>query len=199
MTLTDNIKARSIAARAKAMILSPRSEWDGINIEPVTVRSLFTGYVIYLAAIPAICTFIGQLVFTGALWHPSRMSPLGLVVSAILDYAFTLASVYALGVIIEQLAPFFGGTKDRIQAMKISAFFPTAWWLAGVFAIVPQLALLRLLGLFSLFVLWLGLPKLMRAPPEKALLYTLCVIVSAIVLGMIVSIIAGMAMVSTLA
>ena len=126
------------------------------------------------------------------------MSPIGAIVTAILTYALGLASVYAMGLIIDYAAPYFGGTKDRIQAMKLSAFFPTASWLVGVFALVPALAPLRILGLFSLFVLWLGLAKLMRVPQDKSLVYFLVVIVCAIILFMLVAIIASMAAVSTL-
>ncbi len=198
MTMTDSARMRGLTARARAMILRPRSEWEAIAGEPADVRGLYLKYVVYLAAIPPVCAFIGQLLFAGGLWRATRVSPVGLLVSAILDYAFTLAAVYVLGLIIDGIAPFFGARRDRIQAMKVAAFFPTAWWLAGVFALVPMLAPLRLLGLFSLFVLWLGLPRLMRAPEDKALLYTLSVVVCAIVLAMLVSIVVGFAAVSML-
>ena len=51
MSLIDRAKGHSIATRAKAMILHPRSEWEVIEGEPATVRQLFMSYVIYLAAI----------------------------------------------------------------------------------------------------------------------------------------------------
>lgn len=198
MSLTDRAKAHSITTRAKAMILHPRSEWDVIAGEPATVRQLFTSYVMYLAAIPPVCAFIGNLVFTASLWGQTHRSPIGLLIQAVLSYALSLASVYVMGLIIDALAPTFGGTRDRIQAMKLSAYFPTASWLAGVFGLIPALSPLEILGLYSLFVLWLGLPRLMKVAEDKALIYTLCIIACALVLWMIVAVIAGMAAMSTM-
>jgi hypothetical protein len=186
MSLTDSVKMRGVTDRAKAMILHPRSEWDVIAGEATTVRGLFTGYVMYLAAIPPICMVIGTLVFGLFGRHGSL---LGALVGGIIEYAFTIAGVYLMGLIIEFAAPYFGGTKDRIQAMKVSAYFPTAVWLIGVVGLIPPLGPLRLLGLYSLFILYLGLPKLMRTAEDKGLIYTLVVIVSSLIVWMVIGLV----------
>ena len=55
----------------------------------------------------------------------------------------------------------------------------------------PGLRFLGILGLYSLFLLYLGLPTLMKVPQEKALSYTVVVIVAAIVLFMVIGLVAG--------
>lgn len=194
MTVLDNARMRGIGARAKALILHPRSEWELIATEVATVRSLYVGYVVILAAIPAVAGLVGDLVFGfGGFGHIYHISIIGIVVAAIIGYALNLGAVYVMGLIIEAAAPYFGGTKDRMQAMKVAAFFPTASWLAGIFRLIPQLAPLQILGLYSLFILWLGLPKLMNVAEDKALLYTVTVIVVAIVVTTVISVAVGMA------
>jgi hypothetical protein len=47
------------------------------------------------------------------------------------------------------------------------------------------------LGLYSLYLLYLGLPVLMKSPREKAMAYTAVVILAAIVLFMVIGVIAG--------
>jgi hypothetical protein len=70
--------------------------------------------------------------------------------------------------------------------MKVSAYAPTAAWLAGVFNIIPALAILGILGLYSLYLLHTGIAALMKPPADKALIYTIAVIVCAIILWVII-------------
>lgn len=187
MSLTDNPQLRSVVARAKGLILKPVAEWEAIAVEPATVRELFTGYVMILAAIPPVCATIGGIIFGyGSLWWAYHPSPLSLLISGLLQYGLGLVGVYVMGLIIDAFAASFGGTKDRIQAMKVAAYFPTAFWLVGVFGLIPALSLLTILGLYSLYLLYLGLPKLMRVPADKALVYTIMVIVAAIVVEAVI-------------
>lgn len=190
MTLTDTPKTRAIADRAKALIVRPRSEWEVIEREPATIRQLYTRYVMILAAIPPICTVIGAVV--AGIFQSVHYSVVGTMVAALIDYALTLGMVYVIGIAIENVSPYFGGVKDRMQAMKVAAYFPTALWLAGVFAIVPVLAPLQVVGLYSLFILWQGLPRLMKVAEDKALVFTLVVILVALVAIIVVRAIAGM-------
>jgi hypothetical protein len=64
-------------------------------------------------------------------------------------------------------------------------------WVAGIFALIPGLRLLTILGLYSLYLLYLGLPVLMKAPREKAMGYTAVVVLAAIVLFVIIAMVAG--------
>jgi hypothetical protein len=73
-----------------------------------------------------------------------------------------------------------------MQAFKVAAFAPVATWLAGAFHLLPALSILGLLGLYSLYLLYLGLPRLMKTPPEKAMPYTIVVIIVGIVISLIV-------------
>ena len=149
----------NLISRATGMLLRPSPTWDEIEREPATIASLYTGYVMILAAIPAVCTLIASLLFTGGL-----VGPVWAISMAVVNYVLSLASVAVLALIIENLAPSFGGTKDRIQAFKVAAYAPTASWVAGVFALIPLLGVLGLIAgaIYSLFLLWKGLPKLMK-------------------------------------
>ncbi len=203
MSLTDeqSAKMKGIAARARALLLTPASEWAVIDAEPATVRGLYTNYVMIMAAIPAICSVIGGIVFSGfgSQWSGISLSPLTAVVTGIISYVLSLASVYVMGLLIEAIAPSFGGPRgQRMQAMKVAAYFPTAAWLAGVFNLIPALAILTILGLYSLYLLYLGLPRLMKVAQDKALVFTLVVILAAIVVEVLIAVLGGAARVSLL-
>lgn len=180
--------ASGIIQRAKDILLKPKETWPAIAAEPATVQSIYVPYVLVLAAIGPIAQFVGGQLFgisiLGVTYHP----PLGsALVSALLSYGLTLATVYVLALVIDGLAPSFGGQKDQVQALKVSAYAATAGWVGGIFGLLPALAIIGVLfGLYSLYLLYLGLPVLMKAPQDKALGYTVVVIIVAVVLFLIV-------------
>lgn len=179
----------SLMERAKKIVLQPKTEWPVIDAEQTTTGALYTGYIIPLAAIGPIASIIGWSVFGMSLpFLGSFRIPIAYAVrAAVVSYIAGLIGVYVLALIIDALAPTFGGQKNQIQALKVAAYSATAAWLAGIFSIFPALAILGLVGLYSLYLLFLGLPVLMKAPEDKAMGYTVVVILCAIVLGILVS------------
>lgn len=176
-----------LVERVKSILLKPSATWDVIDGEPATIGGLYRGYVIPLALIPAVAGLIGAIVFGfGAFGITFKPPILSAVLGAAVGFGATLLGVYLLALIIDGLAPTFGGEKNRIQAFKVAAYAGTASWVAGIFEIYPPLGILGLLGLYSLFLLFKGLPRLMKTPEDKAMPYTIVVIIAALVLGIIV-------------
>ena len=73
-------------------------------------------------------------------------------------------------------------------------FAPTAAWIAGVAIIVPVIGwIVALAGaIYSLYVYYLGGPVVMRVPQDKALVFTIAIVVAAIVLHFLIGFIATM-------
>lgn len=188
----------NILQRAKDMIVKPKETWAAIDGEAATVQSLYVPYVLILAAIGPLAHLIGGQVFGYTFLtitvHPSLGNA---IVSALLSYGLTLVGVYVVALVIDALAPTFGGQKNPIQALKVAVYSATAGWLSGIFAVIPALAILGLLGLYSLYLLYLGLPRLMKAPEDKALGYTVVVVVVAAIAFLIIAAVVGMATVQT--
>jgi Yip1 domain len=181
----------ALVDRVKNILLNPRQEWEVIDGEVTTVGELYKGYIVPLAAIGPLATAIGYSVFGVSVpFMGTYRVPIGsAITSALVQFVLTLIGVYVLGLIIDGLAPTFGGTRSQIQALKVSAYSSTASWLAGIFALIPGLRILLILGFYSLFLLYLGLPVLMKSPREKALGYTVVVVLAAIVLYMVIGLI----------
>ena len=189
-----------LVGRAKRLLLTPSAEWDRIDAEPATVKGIYVGYVCILAAIPPIAGLIGGQIFGhggfGLHFKPALVPS---IIGAVVAYGLSLLSVFLIALIIDGLAPSFGGQKDRLQAFKVSAYSYTAAWVFGILGIFPPLGLIAgLASLYGLYLLCLGLPKLMKAPKDKALGYTvvtiLCAIVLSIIIGAITGAVAGAAM-----
>ena len=179
--------------RVRRMLLSPRTEWEVIEAEVTTPAALYTSYVMPLAAIGPVAEVIGYSVFglTVPFLGTYRVPIGSAITTAVVRYILMLVGTYLLGLIIDGLAPTFGAQRNPIQALKLAAYSSTAFWVAGVFALVPGLRILQILGLYSLYLLYLGLPMLMKAPRGKAVEYTVVVVLAAVVLFMLIGMIAG--------
>jgi hypothetical protein len=184
-----------LVARAQAVLLKPKEEWVKIKGEPTPIPQLFQSYAMILAAIPAAAQFIGygmvgiRLPFNG-------MFRLGLgssLVRAVLAYVFSLVSVYALGFVINALAPSFQSKQNPENAMKLAVYCMTPMWVAGVLYLIPVLAVLALLaGLYGLYVLYLGFDTpLMETPKEKVMAYFVVSVVVVIVLTAVLGLVLG--------
>jgi hypothetical protein len=174
--------------RAKSILLQPRDTWPIIEAEQADVAGLYTRYLMVLAAIPAVCGFIGMsLIGVGAFGVSLRVPLLSGLVNMVVSYALSLVGVFVLALIVDALAPTFGGQKNPIQALKLAVYASTAALLGGVFSLLPMLAMLGLLAaLYSVYLLYTGLPVLMRNPPEKTVTYTVVVVLAAIVMGLVI-------------
>jgi len=178
----------NLVERIKNIIMAPTAEWPAIQREPGDVGYLFINYVAIVAAVPAVCGFVG--------WQFLGVHFGAALVMAVTRYVLSFVTVYILALIVDGLAPTFGGQQDFAGALKLTVYSATPFWLAGIFLLLPGLGFLMIVGLlYSIYLLWTGVPPLMRAPPDRAVFYTvtvlLCLLVIVIVFGILVSLIVG--------
>ena len=156
--------------RIKGILLQPKSEWGKIDSERGDAGYLVSSYVAIVAAISPICTFIGTSVIGIGGYHIGLAAG---IIRAVVVYVLTLVGFFVVGYIIDFLAGTFGARRNLESAMKVSAYAPTAAWVAGVFNIIPALSFLSILGLYSLYLLYTGIVALMKPAASNALIYTI--------------------------
>jgi hypothetical protein len=179
--------------RIKNILLTPKTEWSVIEPEPTTISKLYVSYAIPLAAFAALVTFV-RLSVIGinlGLFGGTLRTPIGSgLVSAVVGFGFSLLMLYLYGFLINALAPTFGGQRDLRQALKIAAYTSTPVWVGSVFGLLPAglSTLLQLAAaIYAIYLLYLGL-GLMRGPRDKAVGYTVAVIVCAILVVIVLSV-----------
>jgi hypothetical protein len=189
------VDLNKIIARAKAMITAPRSEWPNVAAEPDTVAGLYTNYIVLMAAIPAVAGFVkSSLLGTSLGFFGSFRLPVGFgLEQMVLNYVLSLVGVFIGALVVDALAPSFGGEKNQVQALKVVAYGYTGYWVASIALIIPALGwLVALLGaLFSIYLLNMGLPFTMKCPPEKSVGYTAVTIIVMIVIYLLIAFVVG--------
>jgi hypothetical protein len=183
----------TLQTRAINIIRTPATEWPVIAGESTTVARLYTEYIAPLAAIPVVAGFIG-LTLMGATLPGLNVRRFGLSSGfsyMVVQYLLSLMAVYVAAVVIEWLAPKFKSSGSRVDALKLVAYSCTAVWLAGIFAIVPLLGILALVGLiYSFYLFYVGLPHLMKTPADQVVIYMVASAVVIIVLNFVLGAIA---------
>jgi len=183
--------------RVTNILTRPKEEWGVIASEPADLQTLYKEYIILLAAIPAICRFVG-LTLIGVPTFLAGYFRIGFItglVHLIVGFVFSLISIFIAAFIVEKLAPTFQSRGNLVQALKMVAYAHTPVWLAGVLNLYPPLSVLILIALiYAIYLYYLGLPSVMQTPPDKVIPY---MIISALVIIVVSIVTAGIAGVVT--
>ena len=169
------------AARVKAILIDPAAAWRGFEKDIGDPAYLLSRYVAVLALIPALSSFVGATLI--GVVAPSgtflRTDLIGGLFGAIFSYAASCAIVVLLGLIIDLLAPRFGGRRNFEDAFKLAVYSFTPLWLAGIFLLLPGLRFLLLTGVYGIYLFWLGAPRLAKVPEQQAANFTLVIVICA--------------------
>ena len=184
----------NIVDRVKNILLTPKSEWEVIAGESTPTQQLILGYVLPLAGVAAIAQFIGLcLIGTSMGFLGTFRMPIGWGLAlAVWHVVAAVIVVFVLAFIIDALAPTFGAEKSMPQALKVAVYSYTPAWVGGILMLIPLLGFLAILAaLYGIYLMYLGLPRLMKNPEEKSIGYTAVTVIAAIVVSIIISVIGG--------
>jgi hypothetical protein len=178
-----------IIDRVKNILLKPKEEWLVINTETATPQSLLFNYVIPLSLIPAIARFIGYgLIGFDVLTVQVAGINWGIMM-AVQSFFGSVVAYYMAAYIIDGLAANFLSEKNVNKSAQLVAYSMTAGWVAGIFLIIPSLSALAIIGLYGVYLFYVGLPLLKKTPDDKIGVYmivgALAVVVTTIIVNWI--------------
>ena len=169
----------NLVERAKNIITTPKTEWEAIANEEPKIQEILLGYVLPLALIPTIALIVGWGV-VGILGFTSFTYGIALGLVQLIN---AFLSVLIAGFVIDALSTSFGSTKNMGKAVQLVAYSMTPIWVFGILNILPAIGWLSyLLGLYALFLIYLGLTPLMKTPEDKKVVY---MIVSVVILAVV--------------
>ena len=185
----------NLITRVQNILMTPKTEWPVIAAEPETTAGLYTRYILIVSALGPIAMFLkSTLIGTSVPFVGTFRVGMGAGLSmAVLSYVLGLIGIFLFAWVINALAPTFGGQKDSVQALKAAAYGATAAWVGGIAQIVPWIGWIigLAMAIYSIYLLYLGLPHTMKAPAEKAAGYTAVAIIVAILLYWVIMAIVG--------
>ncbi|MBI2222817.1 MAG: YIP1 family protein [Acidobacteria bacterium] len=186
----------NLQERVTRILKQPKQEWPVIEAEPTDIATLYKSYIVPLAAIPVVCNFIGRVVFGMPVPFVGRYRfGVGEALrAAVFEYIGALVGAFVAAFIVSKLAPTFGSRDDQRQALKLVAYSSTAVWIAGVLNLVPALSVLVIFAaVYCVYVYYLGVPVMMKTPPDKVIAYMVVSVLVVIVVYFVLALIMGVA------
>ncbi|MGC4081173.1 MAG: Yip1 family protein [Vicinamibacterales bacterium] len=184
----------ALVDRVRNICVSPTTEWPVIAQERTDPATLVVTYLAPLAAVSAIAGFVGSTLLRAVLPFGGLFGGFFYgIVWACIAFLLTILGCYVIAFVINALAPTFGGRPDFNEAFKTAVYSYTPGLAAGILQIVPFLGafIIILASLYGLYLLYLGLPVVMKSPQDKAVAYTVVVVVCVIVLWFVVTALFG--------
>ncbi|MDR1846973.1 MAG: YIP1 family protein [Bacteroidales bacterium] len=183
----------NLISRAKDIMFSPKTEWLHIEEENSSHAKVFMSYLLPLALIPTVAAFIGYglIGYKGPFGIHIHSIEWG-VRQAIIQFISMAGGAYLTAIIINLLAGTFNSRTDFNKAFSLVAYSYTPMMLGGIFYIYPTLSwLASLLGIYGLYLLFIGLTPMMQTPTEKRggyfVVSLICMVAVAIVLSLILT------------
>ncbi len=182
----------NVVETTKSILFSPRSEWEKIGNVTESHVKVLTGYLIWLALIPAIAALIGWGVI-GYKVYTVHIGSLSLGIRyAVMQFISVIGGAYLTAGAFYFLAPNFGAEKNFDKAFQLAAYCYTAICVGGIFNLYWPLSFLAALSsLYSLYLLYIGIKPVMKTTDEKTNSYFIMALVCMIVVSAIVSGILG--------
>jgi hypothetical protein len=75
------------------------------------------------------------------------------------------------------------------RSAQLVAYSSTAVWVAGIFYILPSLGFLAVLGLYAIYLFYLGIPVMKHTPEDKRVIYMIVCAVVIVVISYVVMIV----------
>ncbi len=152
--------------RAKNFIASPVEEWQVIKEEQASRSGVVRNYVLPFIFLLAITTFLGIFLFRN--YVTISIMVLGAVVTSLGAFL----SIYISAYIINELAPRFESKKDFTSSFKLATYSYTAVFIThSIASLLLPLFFIVIFGLYSIYILWMGLGPMMETPKESRLIY----------------------------
>lgn len=177
-----------ILGHVLGLITHPDREWESIRESKPSVGQLYLQHTLLLALIPAVAAYFGT---TQVGWQVGGGEPVKLTSSSALQlcsiaYLAMLCGVYILGKFIDLFAATYGVDSSNPRGVVLAAYTATPLFIMGVIAVYPSIWLNMTAGLvavaYSVYLLYEGLPILMRIPPERGFLFASSVLTVGLVM-----------------
>lgn len=184
--IEKTVQKRSLIQRVIQLLTKPAEEWQVIANERPDKKELLIKYVLILAIVPAVCSFLYYAVF-------SEYTFIYGLVKAISQYLLAISMVYVSSIIVDKLSPSFEAEHNPERSFQLIAYAMTPVWVSSILGLIPGISVVSsILGFaYMLYILLKGIPVLKQPLEEKvkgfSILLTIVMFILFLLIGAIIS------------
>ena len=177
----------NLVQRVINILMRPKEEWQVIANERPDKNKILFGYLMILALIPAIITFINySLIFSySTIYYP--------IIQAVISYCITISIIYLASYIVDLLAPSFDSEQNFDRSFQLVSYAYTPVCVVFILGVIPGLNIIAIFVgfLYMIYLLITGIPLLKKAPDDKATGYGILLVLIMLILFFILQSILG--------
>jgi len=184
----------SIIQRVINILTKPKQEWQVILQEQPNTMKLIVGYALVLALIPAIASFIRVGVIGTTVWGVTYRSMGGGIVQALVQLIGAGVGIYLFALVIDLLASSFESEKNMGRSLQLATYSITPVWVLGILNLIGTIgSIIVFLGaVYSIYLLYLGIPVLKKTPADKVTGYLVISIIAYLIIYFVVALVLGL-------
>lgn len=167
---------------ALGLLIRPKNQWQAISSRGDFALLSAVLYTALLAVIPAIAWFYGVTEIGWTVGDGERIRMTKDSASAIIGlfYLTMIVAVCAIGYMIHWMSKTYGTDSSTAKGIAVAGFSATPLFIAGAIGFIPVFWVALLIGVsavsYAVYLLYVGIPIVMRIPEERGFLFSSAVI-----------------------
>ncbi len=175
---------RFLFHRVKYFIINPGSAWDVVYRENRPIKFVRGSFFMPLIIFVSLCSFFGSLLFIN-----NTLKPVYSLLVAADTFIVLYLGVYGSALVIREITKALDLGHDFVVAFKLVAYSLTPLFLClAVSRLFESLLFINILSLASLYILWIGMVKMLNPPDHKKMPMVIASVLSMVIIFVILQI-----------
>ncbi len=154
---------RFLYHRTKYFIINPGKAWEVVHREARPMKFIRGSYFLPLIILVSVSAFLGSMFFIN-----TTLKPMYSVLTAITTFLFLYLGVYASAFTLREIMRAMDLGHDFLVAFKLVAYSMAPIFLSlTVSRLFESLLFINVLGLYGLYILWIGMEVMVNPPDNK--------------------------------
>lgn len=176
---------RFLYHRTKYFIINPGKAWEVVHREERPMKFIRGSFFMPLSILVAISAFLGSMFFIN-----TTLKPMYSVLAAVTTFLFLYLGVYASAFVVREITRALDLGHDFLVAFKLVAYSMAPIFISlTVSRLFESLLFINALGLYGLYILWIGMETMVNPPDHKKLPMMIAVVVSMLVIFLLLQVI----------
>ncbi|MGE5348145.1 MAG: YIP1 family protein [Actinomycetota bacterium] len=169
---------RFLYHRTKYFIINPGKAWDVVHRENRPMQFVRGSFFLPLIILVTISAFLGSMFFIN-----TTLKPMYSVLAAVNTFLFLYLGVYASAFAVREIMRAMDLGHDFLVAFKLVAYSMAPIFLSlTVSRLLESLLFINVLGLYGLYIFWIGMEVMVNPPDHKKLPMIIATVVSMLII-----------------
>ncbi len=169
---------RFLYHRTKYFIINPGKAWEVVHRENRPMQFVRGSFFLPLIILVTVSAFLGSMFFIN-----TTLKPMYSVLAAITTFLFLYLGVYASAFALREIMRAMDLGHDFIVAFKLVAYSMAPIFLSlTVSRLFESLLFINVLGLYGLYIFWIGMEAMVNPPDHKKLPMIIATVVSMLII-----------------